>query len=143
MLPSGLIVLNGRDATVSAVHAAMPGHRWIPLSCHGQDLRDPSAAGLEPSDGTLTVTRLSGARYAGDLAFLSACRAAVGGVDLPDEVITLAAALDYTGCPACPGNLAAGGPGRGRGRHNGRLPGDDRRRQLRAGQVCGRPCTRR
>lgn len=98
MLPSGLIVLNGRDATVSAVHAAMPGHRWIPLSCHGQDLRDPSAAGLEPSDGTLTVTRLSGARYAGDLAFLSACRAAVGGVDLPDEVITLAAALDYTGC---------------------------------------------
>ena len=75
-----------------------PGHRWIHLSCHGyQDLRDPSAAGLELSDGTLTVTRLSGARYAGDLAFLSACRTAAGGVDLPDEVITLAAALNYTG----------------------------------------------
>ena len=79
--PSGLIVLNGRDATVSAVQAAMPGHRWIHLSCHGQDLRDPATAGLELSDGTLTVTWLSRARYAGDLAFLSACRTAAGGVD--------------------------------------------------------------
>jgi hypothetical protein len=96
--PGDLTVLSGRDATVAAVQAAMPGHRWIHLSCHGyQDLHDPSAAGLELSDGILTVTRLSSARYAGDLAFLSACRTAAGGVDLPDEVITLAAALNYTG----------------------------------------------
>jgi hypothetical protein len=96
--PGDLTVLNGPDATVGAVQAAMPGHRWIHLSCHGyQDLRDPSAAGLELSNGTLTVTQLSSARYVGDLAFLSACRTAVGGVDLPDEVITLAAALNYTG----------------------------------------------
>ena len=94
----GLMVLSGSDATVANVQAAMPRHRWVHLSCHGyQDLRDPSAAGLELSDGTLTITRLSGARYAGELAFLSACRTAAGGVDLPDEVITLAAALNYTG----------------------------------------------
>ena len=96
--PGGLTVLSGRDATVAAVQAAIPRHRWIHLSCHGyQDLRDPSAAGLELSDGTLTIARLSDARYAGELAFLSACRTAAGGVDLPDEVITLAAALNYTG----------------------------------------------
>lgn len=96
--PGGLTVLNGPDATVAAVQAAMPRHPWVHLSCHGyQDLRDPSAAGLELSDGTLTITRLSGARYAGELAFLSACRTAAGGIDLPDEVITLAAALNYTG----------------------------------------------
>jgi len=96
--PGGLTVLSGQDATVAAVQAAMPRHRWVHVSCHGyQDLRDPSAAGLELSDGTLTITRLSGARYSGELAFLSACRTAAGGVDLPDEVITLAAALNYTG----------------------------------------------
>lgn len=96
--PGGLTVLSGRDATVAAVQAAIPRHRWIHLSCHGyQNLRDPSAAGLELSDGTLTIARLSDARYTGELAFLSACRTAAGGVDLPDEAITLAAALNYTG----------------------------------------------
>jgi hypothetical protein len=96
--PAGLTLLNGGDATVAAVQAQMPRHRWIHLSCHGyQDLRDPSAAGLELSDGTLTITRLSAAQYSGEFAFLSACRTAAGGVDLPDEAITLAAALNYTG----------------------------------------------
>jgi hypothetical protein len=96
--PGGLTVLDGTDATTGAVLAAMAGHRWIHLSCHGyQDLRDPSAAGLELSDGTLTIVRLSGVRYTGDFAFLSACRTAAGGVNVPDEVITLAAALSYTG----------------------------------------------
>ncbi len=43
--PGGLTVLSGPEATVAAVQAAMPGHRWVHLSCHGyQDLRDPSAA---------------------------------------------------------------------------------------------------
>lgn len=96
--PGGLTVLSGRDATVTAVQAAMAHHLWIHLSCHGyQDIRDPSAAGLELADGTLTITRLSRASYSGEFAFLSACRTAAGGVNLPDEVITLAAALNYTG----------------------------------------------
>ena len=55
------------------------------------------ARDLELSDGTLSITRLSAAQYSGELAFLSACRTAAGGVDLPDEVITLAPALNYTG----------------------------------------------
>lgn len=33
----------------------------------------------------------------GDFAFLSACKTATGGVTLPDEAVTLAAALHYTG----------------------------------------------
>jgi hypothetical protein len=96
--PGDLTVIEGSDASVSAVHAAMADHRWIHISCHGyQDLNDPSAAGFLLSDGTLTITRISTARYTGEFAFLSACKTATGGLNLPDEVITLAAALSYTG----------------------------------------------
>ncbi|WP_285507182.1 CHAT domain-containing protein [Actinokineospora sp. NBRC 105648] len=96
--PHGLTSIGGSAATVAAVRAAMADHRRVHLSCHGhQDLNDPSAAGFLLSDGTLTIALLSAARHGGDFAFLSACRTATGGVDLPDEVITLAAALSYTG----------------------------------------------
>lgn len=97
--PGGLSFVGGANATVEAVQAAMSTHRWMHLSCHGdQDVNDPSRAGLVLSDGTLTVTRISARRYAGEFAFLSACKTATGGTNLPDEVITLAAALSYTGC---------------------------------------------
>ncbi|GAA1019980.1 hypothetical protein Aple_037260 [Acrocarpospora pleiomorpha] len=96
--PGGLTVVEGRNATMGSVQQAMAEHRWVHLSCHGyQDITDPSMAGLELSDGTLTVLRLSANRYAGDFAFLSACRTATGGLHVPDEAITLAAALSYTG----------------------------------------------
>jgi CHAT domain-containing protein len=96
--PGPVAVIESRDATVDAVQTALGRHRWVHVSCHGyQDLNDPSAAGLVLTDGTLTITRLSAARYGGEFAFLSACRTHTGGVNLPDEVITLAAALSYTG----------------------------------------------
>jgi hypothetical protein len=95
---AGLTVLAGAEATVAAVHDAVERHRRVHLSCHGhQDLDDPSAAGLVLTDGNLTISRLSTARYTGEFVFLSACRTATGGVHLPDEVITLAAALSYAG----------------------------------------------
>jgi CHAT domain len=94
----GLTVIEGADATTDTVVAAMAEHRWIHLSCHGyQDIFDPSRAGLMLTDGTLTIPRISARRFSGEFAFLSACMTATGGVNLPDEAITLAAALSYTG----------------------------------------------
>jgi hypothetical protein len=96
--PGGLTVLDGSEATVSEVSKELAAHRWAHISCHGhQDVNDPSGAGFQLSDGRLTVTRISAARHAGEFAFLSACKTATGGINLPDEVITLAAALSYTG----------------------------------------------
>jgi hypothetical protein len=96
--PSDLTVIEGGDATMSTVQAAMAQHRWIHLSCHGhQDLNDPSTAGFVLSNGTFSITRISAMHYTGEYAFLSACKTATGGLNLPDEVITLAAALNYTG----------------------------------------------
>ncbi|MFF3095507.1 CHAT domain-containing protein [Streptomyces cyaneofuscatus] len=91
-------LLEGENATWESVRAALPHHVWVHFSCHGgQDLSDPSRGGLLLSDRTLTVEDVSATRNQGEFAFLSACKTATGGLTLTDEVITLAAALHYTG----------------------------------------------
>lgn len=85
-------------ATHDAVRDALKKHRWVHFSCHGdQDLRNPSHGGLWLYDRMLTVADITAEQFHADFAGLSACKTAVGGVELLDEVITLAAALHYTG----------------------------------------------
>ncbi|WDZ83950.1 CHAT domain-containing protein [Micromonospora cathayae] len=101
----GLRVLSGRSATVAGVLTALERHSWAHFACHGtQDFKRPSAAALRLVDGRLSVLDLAGrlaarSRSAGgaDLAYLSACRTAAGGRDLPDEAIHLTAALQMAG----------------------------------------------
>ncbi|MGW1344075.1 CHAT domain-containing protein [Kribbella sp. NPDC002412] len=91
-------VLYGAEATTTRVREELGRHHWAHFSCHGtQDLTDPSNGGLLLHDGTLTVQSISSRTYQGEFAFLSACKTATGGLDLADEVITLAAALHYAG----------------------------------------------
>jgi hypothetical protein len=91
-------ILYGEDATATAVRTALPLHRSAHFSCHGeQNLAVPSKGGLLLHDGDLTIAALSAASYHGEFAFLSACKTATGGTTLPDEAISLAAALHYTG----------------------------------------------
>ena len=91
-------ILDGPAATWAAVREQLPRHGWVHLSCHGdQDLADPSRGGILLYDRRLTIAEISGGQYHGDFAFLSACKTATGGITLPDEAITLAAALHYTG----------------------------------------------
>lgn len=90
--------LVGEQATRETVMSELRGHGWVHFACHGeQNLADPSLGGLFVQDGVLTVTDLSSQQYRGEFAYLSGCKTAVGGVHLPDEAITLAAALHYTG----------------------------------------------
>ncbi|MEV6350649.1 CHAT domain-containing protein [Actinoplanes sp. NPDC051851] len=95
----GLRILSGRGATVAAVLAALDEHGWAHFACHGtQDFERPSAGALRLVDGRLSVLDLAGrSGAAGDLAYLSACRTAAGGRDLPDEAIHLTAALQLAG----------------------------------------------
>lgn len=91
-------LLESDAATWEKVRSELTRHGWVHFSCHGdQDLADPSRGGLLLHDRTLTVGDVSAAQYHGEFAFLSACKTATGGVTLADEVITLAAALHYTG----------------------------------------------
>ncbi|AKN74070.1 hypothetical protein QR97_33990 [Streptomyces sp. PBH53] len=93
-------LLDGPQATRDAVRAGLAGHAWAHIACHGsQDLSAPSRAGLHLHDGVLTLTELATARRAGpgELVYLSACETAMGGAGVPDEAITLAHAVQFTG----------------------------------------------
>lgn len=98
LFPTRHTLLDGEAATATAVQEQLSHHRWAHFSCHGgQNLADPSQGGLLLHDSILTIADISARQHQGEFAFLSACMTAVGGVTLPDEAITLAAALHYTG----------------------------------------------
>ena len=96
-------VLTGSDATRSKILEQMSAHILLHASCHGsQDLAHPSRGGLIPYDwqtqglvGVLDTTRPE--QPGGDFAFLAACKTATGGINSPDEAITLASAMHYAG----------------------------------------------
>ncbi|MFE2532111.1 CHAT domain-containing protein [Streptomyces sp. NPDC059371] len=96
--PERRTVLRGAQADRASVRAALREHPRAHISCHGtQFLDSPSAGGLWLHDGLLTVTDISAGLHEGDFALLSACKTVTGGRGLPDEVISLGAALHFTG----------------------------------------------
>ncbi|MFC6092234.1 CHAT domain-containing protein [Saccharothrix lopnurensis] len=99
VLPGAHTPRVGEEATRAAVTADLRTHAYAHFACHGgQDPRDPSTGALYLRDGPLTVLDVAGLDLAhAELAYLSACRTAVGGTTLPDESIHLAAALQLAG----------------------------------------------
>ncbi|MFI9006030.1 CHAT domain-containing protein [Actinosynnema sp. NPDC053489] len=99
VLPGAHTSRIGEAATHATVTADLRGHAYAHFACHGgQDLADPSTGALYLWDKPLTVLDVAGLDLAhAELAYLSACRTAVGGTTLPDESIHLAAALHLAG----------------------------------------------
>lgn len=92
-------LLEGPTATAATVVDEMARHRSVHFACHAdQDLLDPSQGGLHLHDGKLTIETMSRLSHSAEFVGLSACQTATGGIELLNEVITLAAALHYTGC---------------------------------------------
>ncbi|MFE5869255.1 CHAT domain-containing protein [Streptomyces roseifaciens] len=92
--------LEGPQATRQAVRSLLRTHRWFHFSGHGtQDLGDPTRGGLHLHDAVLTVHDLANLDLdpGGELAFLSACQTGLGGVQVPDEGIHPASALQLAG----------------------------------------------
>jgi CHAT domain-containing protein len=69
------------------------------FACHGtQDVTDPSAGYLALHGGRLPIGEVGRLRLdSAELAFLSACETSRGGIQLSDEVITMAAAFQLAG----------------------------------------------
>lgn len=91
--------LEGKAVTRTSVGTELRRHMWAHFDCHGvQDLNSPFQGGLVLHGQTLTVADLAGIRHdRAEFAFLAACTTAIGGAHIPDEAITLTAALQHAG----------------------------------------------
>ncbi|PPQ93379.1 hypothetical protein CVT25_007088 [Psilocybe cyanescens] len=87
--PAEIEDVASRLSTVSVVHFA----------CHGmQNSLKPLDSGLKLSDGLLRISRIMKEKMPnGSLAFLCACETAMGDQNIPDEAMSLAACLLFSG----------------------------------------------
>ncbi len=86
--------------TTTRVLAELPHHTWVHLSCHGsQHPTNPAESAFWLTDGPLRIIDLIQQHDHGprELAFLSACQTATGGLRTLDEAIHLAAAMQLLG----------------------------------------------
>ncbi|KIJ58219.1 hypothetical protein HYDPIDRAFT_103094, partial [Hydnomerulius pinastri MD-312] len=109
MLPASISFnkVTGPEATCAAVVDAFHAHRWVHLACHGaQDPKNPFDSSFAMRDGPLTLLDILRHKFVNsDLAFLSACHTAVGDRSTPDEVIHLAAGMQFAGFKSVIGTM--------------------------------------
>ncbi|KAG0700463.1 CHAT domain-containing protein [Suillus ampliporus] len=101
--------LSGEEATRASALEALRLNTWVHLACHGkQDREQPYNSRFAMRDEPLTLLNImeNNAPHA-EFAFLSACHTAVGDEQTPDEVIHLAAGLQFSGFKSVIGTLWA------------------------------------
>ncbi|KAG0699121.1 CHAT domain-containing protein [Suillus ampliporus] len=102
-----LTTLSGDAATRTGALDALQRNTWVHLACHGKQDRDqPYNSRFAMRDEPLTLLDImeNDAPQA-EFAFLSACHTAVGDEKTPDEVIHLAAGLQFSGFKSVIGTL--------------------------------------
>ena len=92
--------LSDEAATREAALTALRTHTFAHLACHGEQVPGrPYDSHFAMHDGHLTLLDIIHGQcgHETEFAFLSACKTATGDVDAPDEVVHLAAALQFAG----------------------------------------------
>ncbi|MGI5372472.1 CHAT domain-containing protein [Streptomyces iakyrus] len=86
-------------ATQANVLDVLPTSHVVHFACHAsQDLVNPSQGHLRLHDGALDVLEIARLRLdTAELAYLSACQTATGGITLADEAVHLASAFQLAG----------------------------------------------
>ncbi|KAG1857676.1 CHAT domain-containing protein [Suillus subalutaceus] len=99
--------LSGDDATRAGALDALQRNTWVHLACHGkQDREQPYYSCFAMKDKPLTLLDIMEKDIPhAEFAFLSACHTAVGDEKTPDEVIHLAAGLQFSGFKSVIGTL--------------------------------------
>ena len=100
-------IVTGDAATIEDAVQAFREHRWVHVACHGaQHAKRPFESWFAMADGKLTLLRIIRERYTNsEFAFLSACHTAAGDVSTPDEVLHLAAGMQFAGFSGVIGTL--------------------------------------
>ena len=103
-------ILEGRDANHDTVLSGLRTHSWVHFACHGHLNDQPFHSSFQLHDHSrLELIKLIPAQFPdAELAFLSACHTAAGDVvGTPDEVVHLAAALQFCGFRSVVGTMWA------------------------------------
>ena len=104
-----LTCIQDDDATIAKVGEELSKNDFVHLACHGiPDEKHPFESGFLLCDGLLKVEDilrydLQNAKF----AYLSACHTTVGDKESPDEVIHLAAAMQFAGFRSVIGTMWA------------------------------------
>ncbi|KAG1744322.1 CHAT domain-containing protein [Suillus occidentalis] len=99
--------ISGDAATRAGALEALEANTWVHLACHGkQDSDQPYHSHFVMRDEHLTLLDIMERDIPhAEFAFLSACHTAVGDKKTPDEVIHLAAGLQFSGFKSVVGTL--------------------------------------
>jgi CHAT domain-containing protein len=99
--------ISGDAATRAGALKALKENTWVHLACHGkQDRTQPYNSHFVTKDERLTLLDIMERDIPhAEFAFLSACHTAVGDEETPDEVIHLAAGLQFSGFKSVIGTL--------------------------------------
>ena len=103
--------LPSEASTADAALTALRTHAWAHLACHGHpNVEQPFDSSFALSDRAVTVLDVVRAHTdttTPEFAFLSACHTAVGDAHAPDEIIHLAAAMQFAGFKSVIGTMWA------------------------------------
>ncbi|KAI6165836.1 CHAT domain-containing protein [Pisolithus thermaeus] len=101
--------ISGEEGTADTAIEGLRTHVWVHLACHGnQDLEDPFASAFSLKDRPVSLLDIIRAEPENPaFAFLSACHTAVGDEHTPDEVIHLAAGMQFAGFRSVIGTMWA------------------------------------
>ncbi|KAF9241768.1 TPR-like protein [Melanogaster broomeanus] len=97
----------GSEATRDQALKMIVDTQWLHLSCHGMQVpKEPFKSCLAMADGLVSLLDIINANISShEFAFLSACETAMGDLSTPDEVIHLAAGLQFMGVKSVIGTL--------------------------------------
>ena len=101
--------IQDQDATMTKVAEELQKNEFVHLACHGiPDPKHPFESGFALGDGVLKLENII--RYDlqnAQFTYLSACHTTVGDEESPDEVIHLAAAMQFAGFRSVIGTMWA------------------------------------
>ncbi|KAN0084259.1 CHAT domain containing protein [Tylopilus felleus] len=103
------IRMEGEESCIPRVVEELGKSEWVHLACHGiPDRKQPFESAFALYDGRFTIQRIIGCEMQNpEFAYLSACHTTVGDEESPDEVIHLAAAMQFLGFRSVIGTMWA------------------------------------